>query len=211
MKDEFILAQTARQENAPAGTGAIVFGRTIASHSGSHQELKSYASGPGAVTLPHPSVTIKTAQRPNRRRPSKDLASKGCRGKVQNIRPRLNRSSERNLESRKVNSKRPTELAKWILLNIGDGIDRADIVARYFNIGRLYCGYYVDPCFSPKERCRHSRRYRYSQPRVTMTLKRLERRGLVRLIRRKQYVKKVQLTDKGKAIARELKSSEHYR
>ena len=114
--------------------------------------------------------------------------------------------SESKYEDQKVNS-RFSELAKWILLNTGDGIDRADIIARYFEIGRLYCGYYVDPCFTSKEHRKHENKYRHAQPRVTMTLKRLEQIGLVRVIRRHRYVKAVQLTDKGKAYAQKLRSN----
>lgn len=116
---------------------------------------------------------------------------------------------ERKFKTRKVNNTdHLSKLSRWILANAGDGIARADIVAMYFNIERLYCGFYLDPCYSPNERRRHRRRYRYSQPRGTMTLKRLEQRGLVHLVRRKQYVTKVELTDRGQAVARELKSNE---
>ena len=116
--------------------------------------------------------------------------------------------SESKYEGPKVNN-RFSELAKWILLNIGDGIDRADIVARYFGIERLYCGFYVDPCFRPKERRRHNHLYRHSQPRVTMTLKRLERRGLIHLIRHGKYVKRIRLKEKGKAVAKELSNNDN--
>ena len=112
---------------------------------------------------------------------------------------------EREFNASKVNNiSHLSQLGRWILANAGDGIDRADIVARYFGIQRLYCNFYVDPCFSQKERRRHSHRYRYSQPRVTMTLKRLERRGLVHLIRHGKYVKEVNLTEKGTLIADKL-------
>jgi len=114
---------------------------------------------------------------------------------------------ETKLKKTKVNPNslnRLSELAKWILCNTGDGIDRADIVARYFGIERLYCGFYLDPCFRPKERRRHNRQYRYGQPQVTMTLKRLEKRGFVCLTRHRKYVKKVCLTEKGKAVAEQL-------
>jgi len=122
-----------------------------------------------------------------------------------NILQGVDMPTESKYEVQKVNNTRHlSRLAMWILLNAGQGIERANIVAKYFNIERLYCGFYVDPCFRPKERRRHNGIYRHSQPRVTMTLKRLEQRGLVRLIRHGKYVKEVCLTEKGKLTTQKL-------
>jgi DNA-binding transcriptional ArsR family regulator len=112
-------------------------------------------------------------------------------------------TSDMNIEKTKVNT-RLSELARWILLNAGDGIERGDIIAGFYEVERLYIGCYLDPCFRPKERREHDRQNRYAQPRVTMTLKRLEKRGFVCLIRHRKYVKEVRLTEKGKAVAEEL-------
>jgi len=99
-------------------------------------------------------------------------------------------------------------LAEWTLLNASDGIDRADIVARYFGIERLYQGFYLDPCFGPKQRREHDHKLRRANPRVTTTLKRLEKLDLVRLIRRGKYVKRVYLTEKGRAMSKILNNSD---
>lgn len=130
-------------------------------------------------------------------------AEAGHLDKVQSIRPTGDQPSKHRFKAPKVNN-RFSELAKWILSNTGDGIDRADIVAGYFSVERLYCGWYVDPCFNPKERRQHDRQHRYSQPRVTMTLKRLERRGLIHLIRPGKCIKKIRLTEMGRAVAEDL-------
>ena len=122
----------------------------------------------------------------------------------QSIPARCDRSSEANLGKTKVNN-RFSELGRWILRNTGDGIERGDIVARFYGLEKLYCHFYVDPCFRPKERREYDCKYRYAQPRVTMTLKRLEKRGLVHLIRPGgKYVKRIRLTEEGKAVAEEL-------
>ena len=116
---------------------------------------------------------------------------------------------ERESEAPKVNTGRLSKLACWILQNTGDGIDRADIVARHFGVDRLYCGFYVDPCFGPTERRRHDRQYRHAQPRVTMTVKRLAKRGLVRLVRHGKHVKRICLTDRGRAMSNALDNSNY--
>lgn len=116
--------------------------------------------------------------------------------------------SESKCEGQEVNNKRLSDLAKWILVNTGDGIKRGEIVERYFGIERLYCGFYVDACYSIREKRRRQRRCRHVQPQLSMTLKRMEQRGLVQLIRHQQYVKKVCLTTKGDILAQQLKSNE---
>lgn len=117
-------------------------------------------------------------------------------------------SPEAKYESQKVNNRRLSELAKWILVNTSDGIKRDEIVEGYFGIERLYCGFYVDPCYSIREKRRRQRRCRRVQPQLSMTLKRMENRGFVQLIRQQQYVKKVCLTTKGEILAQQLKSNE---
>lgn len=119
-------------------------------------------------------------------------------------------ASKDNLRVPKVNTNRLSKLVCWILQNTGDdGIDRADVVAQYFGVDRLYCGFYVDPCFGPTERRWHDRRYRHGQPRVTMALKRLENRGLIRLVRRGKYVKRIRLTEIGETISNALDTSDN--
>lgn len=121
-------------------------------------------------------------------------------------------SAEHQLKARKVNTTgRLSRLARWIVLNTGDGIDRADIVARYFGIERLYFGFYTDPCFGPKQRREHDRKFRRANPRVTMALKRLEKAGLVRLIRRDKNVKRIYLTGKGVTVSNALDNSDRSR
>ena len=88
---------------------------------------------------------------------SKVRANRGRCDTVQNIQSNPRRLSCGKQRGRKVNGISLSDLACWILLNAGNGIDRADIVARYFDIERLYRGFYVDPCFRPKERRRHDR------------------------------------------------------
>jgi hypothetical protein len=117
--------------------------------------------------------------------------------------------SEDNLRVPKVNLKRISKLSCWILQNTGDGIERGEIVARFYKLPRLYCKFYVDPCFGPKQQREHDRKFRYAQPRVTMALKRLEKRGLIQLIRHGKYVKRICLTEKGKTISNELNTSEN--
>jgi len=48
------------------------------------------------------------------------------------------------------------------------------------------------------------RRYHRAQSAISKALNRLEARGLVRLIRHAQYVKKLELTENGRAMAEEL-------
>ncbi|TKJ38331.1 MAG: hypothetical protein CEE38_06120 [Planctomycetes bacterium B3_Pla] len=113
-------------------------------------------------------------------------------------------ASKDNLRVPKVNTDRLSKLACWILQNTGDGIERGEIVARFYGLERLYCHFYVDPCFGPKQRREHERKFRYAQPRVTMALKRLENRGLIRLIRHGKYVKRIRLTEEGETISNTL-------
>ena len=104
----------------------------------------------------------------------------------------------------KVNQKGLSQLMKFILVNIGDGIDRGEIIARYYGLERRYCKWYTDPCFTPKEKCEYERRYRLVQPAVSRTLMRLESRELIKSTRRGRYIKRIQLTAEGKIIAEKL-------
>jgi len=135
----------------------------------------------------------------------------GSKEKIQNIEFCSDRVSELKLATTKVNAKglnRLSKLVKWILANAGDGIRRGEIVEGYFGIERLYCGFYVDPCYSIRAKRHRQRRCRRVHPQLSMTLKRMEKRGLVQLIRHGQYVKSVCLTTRGKVLAKHLKSNE---
>ena len=94
---------------------------------------------------------------------------------------------------------------KFVLMNAGDGVDRAEIVAQYYGLDRRYCGYYTDPCYSRRKQHQFDVRSRRAQAAVTKSLDRLEERGLVELIRCRQYVKKVRLTQSGELVANTLK------
>jgi len=110
-------------------------------------------------------------------------------------------------KSQKVNRNSLSELMKFILCHIGDGIERGEIVEKYYGLERRYCGYYTDPCMYPKELRDYEHLYRKKQPVITKTLSRLEKRGLVQLIRQNQYVKRISLTKKGRTVVQELKSA----
>ena len=102
----------------------------------------------------------------------------------------------------KVNQKHLSGLMKAILAHIDetDGIERGEIVERVFGLERRYCRFYTDPCMRPKEKQDFERRYRCVQPVVSRCLRKLENRGLVRLIRHGRYVKKVDLTLQGRML-----------
>ena len=108
--------------------------------------------------------------------------------------------SEVNSGSQKVNRKRLSRLMSNILAHVDgdDGIERGELVASLYNVERRYCGHWTDPCMRPKELREYERRYRRAQPTITRALKKLESRGLVRLIRHQRYVKKVILTAHGR-------------
>jgi len=106
----------------------------------------------------------------------------------------------------KVNRKRLSSLMVEILLCIGDGIERGVLVKHVFGLERRYCGYFSDPCLRGKQKRDYEDRYRRAQPVVTRTLKRMEKRGLVQLIRHSKYVKQVSLTEEGRIVARRLEA-----
>ena len=107
-------------------------------------------------------------------------------------------------QNQKVSQKRLSKLMRFILVNTGDGIERAEIIAKYYNLDRRYCKFFTDPCFSRQEKRQFDRRFRRAQAAVTKSLDRLEHRGLVELVRRKQYVKDVQLTSAGRIVRQSL-------
>ena len=111
-------------------------------------------------------------------------------------------TSDAKYRSQKVNLTHFSKLARWILLNTGDGIERGQITEDFFGIERLYCGWYVDPCYTSKEIRERANKSGKAQSLITKTLSRLEQLGLVRLVRRKQYVKAVELTQSGKAVVK---------
>ena len=94
---------------------------------------------------------------------------------------------------------------RFVLLNTGDGIERAEIIAQYYRLSRRYCKHYTDPCFSQREQREFDERFRRAQAAVTKLLDRLEKRGLVELLRCRQYVKRVRLTSNGELVAHTLK------
>ena len=114
-------------------------------------------------------------------------------------------ASDNNQQSHKVSHNRLSKLMRFVLLNTGDGIERAEIIAQYYRLSRRYCKHYTDPCFSQREQREFDERFRRAQAAVTKSLYRLERRGLVELLRCRQYVKKVRLTSNGESIAHALK------
>jgi len=115
------------------------------------------------------------------------------------------RPSESILTSEKVS--RLSDLQLFILVNAANGLERGDIAELYYNLPRRYKRHYTDPCPTVKEGVDYNRRFRRAQSAITKSLMRLRNRGLVRLIRRHRYVKRIFLTPQGKQIVRELKQT----
>ena len=112
-------------------------------------------------------------------------------------------SPERKSGGQKVNDplgKRQKE----ILCIVGQGIERGEIAEKVFGLERRYRGWDGDLYMGEQRRRRYERRYRQVQPLISQMLKALERRGLVRLTRRRQYVKRVELTDVGRMALAEM-------
>lgn len=97
---------------------------------------------------------------------------------------------------------------RFILLNADGGIQRGEIIERFYGLERRYSGYYADPCLRGKQKYRYENRYRRAQPSISKALRRLEKRDLVRLIRRGKYVKRIHLTENGKAMSKILDNSD---
>jgi len=98
-------------------------------------------------------------------------------------------------------TRRLSPLARWILQHAGTDIDRGEIAEGFYGLERFYCGAYVDPCLTRKEARERYIKDRRAQPAITKTLKRLESLGLVELVRRPRYVKKIRLTARGEILA----------
>ena len=116
--------------------------------------------------------------------------------------------SQSKYENRKVGRNHLSALMRFILLNADGGIQRGEITERFYGLDRRYSGYYTDPCLRVKQKSRYENRYRRAQPSISKALRRLEKRGLVRLIRRNKYVKSVHLTKKGRAMSNTLDNSD---
>jgi len=112
--------------------------------------------------------------------------------------------SQSKYENRKVSRNHLSALMRFILLNAYGGIPRGEITERFYGLERRYSGYYTDPCLRGKQKSLYESRYRRAQSSISKALRRLEKRGLVRLIRRGQYVKRVYLTEKGRVLSNTL-------
>jgi len=123
---------------------------------------------------------------------------------VLNLGQEQDRSAEDRYESQKVEKTRLSPLARWIVLNAGDGIERGKIAEAFFQIPRFYCGYYVDPCLTSNEKNEHAGKYRKAQPLITKTLLRLQQLGLVELVKHGKCVKEIRSTTAGRAVAEQL-------
>ena len=116
--------------------------------------------------------------------------------------------SELKYENKKVSQNHLSALMKFILLKADGGIQRGDIAEKFYGLERRYCGHYTDPCLRGKEKIRYDQQYRRAQPAISKTLRRLEKRGLVQLVRHGKYVKEVCLTEKGKLTTQKLNQVE---
>ena len=123
----------------------------------------------------------------------------GGRGLVR-VDGRCGNASWLKWESHKVSRTRLSPLMRYVLENAGDRIERGKIVEVYAGLKRRYRGWYAYPCMGRKEAAEYQTRYRRFQPTLTRSLKRLELRGLVRLIRHGKYMKWVELTEQGRAV-----------
>jgi DNA-binding transcriptional ArsR family regulator len=112
--------------------------------------------------------------------------------------------SQSKYENQKVSRKHLSPLMKCILFNSDGGIQRGEIVERVYGLERRYSGYYTDSCLRGKQKSHYARQYRRAQPAISKALRRLEERGLVRLIRRGRYVKEIRLTEKGSILTQIL-------
>jgi DNA-binding PadR family transcriptional regulator len=121
-----------------------------------------------------------------------------------NIQRGKNMQTETNYSSSKVSRNRLSNQMKFILVNTGDGVARGEIFSRYYGLERRYCGYYTDPCLCGKSLQEFEQLYHGKQPVFSKSLKKLEKKGLVKLIKHGRYVKKIQLTPEGHLVAAEL-------
>ena len=113
--------------------------------------------------------------------------------------------SESKYERQKVSQNRLSALMKFIVLSVDGGIERGEIVEKYYRLERRYCGHYVENCLRGKQKKLYDRRYRAAQSAISKALGRLANQGLVRLIRYGQYVKQACLTEEGARMAKKLR------
>ena len=116
--------------------------------------------------------------------------------------------SQSKYENRKVSRNHLSALMRFILLNADGGIQRGEITERFYGLERRYLGYFADPCLRGKQKSRYENRYRRAQPSISKALRKLEKRGLIRLIRRDKNVKHVHLTEKGKTMSKTFNDSD---
>jgi len=115
------------------------------------------------------------------------------------------RQSLANIRMNKINQKWFSPLMYSILICIGEGIERGELIERLYGLERRYCHWYTDPCLRGKAKRDYEQRYRKAQPALSRSLRRLEKRGLVTLVRKNKYVKAVSLTVKGQVVVSQLK------
>jgi len=132
------------------------------------------------------------------------MRAKGGGSNVRNTGTSEDKPLETKYSGQKVNHNHLSPLMKFVLLNAADGFERGELVEKFYRLERRYCGYDADLCLRGKQKRDYECRYRRSQPVVSRTLKRLEKRGLVNLIKRRNYIKKICLTQKGIIVAGQL-------
>ena len=115
---------------------------------------------------------------------------------------------ESKYEKQKLSQNHLSPLMKFILLNAVGGIQRGEIAEKFYELERRYCGHYTDPCLRGKHKSDYEHQYRRAQPAISKALRRLEKRGLIRLVRHGRYVKEVHLTQKGSLLTQILHEDE---
>jgi hypothetical protein len=123
---------------------------------------------------------------------------------MQNVEQEADRVSKRKCGSQNLSRKWLSPVMRFILAHGRNGIERGALVECIYGLERRYRGFDVDLCLRGTEKTDYEHRYRRAQPVLSRSLKRLERRGLVTLVRHGQYVKAVTLTDKGRVLAGQL-------
>ncbi len=118
--------------------------------------------------------------------------------------------SESKYERPKLSQNHLSALMRFILLNTGTGMQRGEIAEQYYDLERRYCGCYIDNCLHGKQKIHYERHYRRAQPAISKALKRLQKRGLIRLIRHGRNVKEVFLTIEGKEVKEQIQKQLSY-
>ena len=212
MHEKFNQERPAQQENEPLGTASTKSGTSTFNRSDGYRELTGCAPESNPRTLPDTSVGTKTVLSPEHRcrgRKEDSPNAAGCSDRVQNIGLAIDRQSHAEYGAQIVESHRSSQLARWILLNIGKGITRSRITKGFFEIEPFYCGWHVDACLTPEEKKKRDKKCRKAQPLITKTLDRLEQRGFVTLIRRRRNVKEIRLTKKGQKLVWAFNRTKH--